>query len=80
MIYFTSDLHFQHENIIKFCMRPFKTVETMNQGLINNINSRCKSEDTVIGALAWRDGETERVGYGDEERIEWKYSKPVVLT
>ena len=37
-------------------------------------------EDTVIGALAWRDGETERVGYGDEERIEWKYSKPIVLT
>ena len=37
-------------------------------------------EDTVIGALAWRDGETERIGYGDEERIEWKYNKPVVLT
>ena len=37
-------------------------------------------EDTVVGALAWRDGETERVGFGGETRIEWKYSKPVCLT
>ena len=58
MIFFTSDLHFNHANIIKFCNRPYKSAEIMNQALITNINSRCKAEDTLyhIGDFAFKGG------------------------
>jgi len=47
MIYFTSDLHFYHTNIIKYCSRPFHTVKEMNETLISNYNSVVSEEDTV---------------------------------
>ena len=33
-VWFTSDTHFGHENIIRFCNRPFKNAEEMNSKLI----------------------------------------------
>ena len=47
MIYFTSDLHFQHENVIKYCNRPFANADEMGKALIANWNSVVKPEDTV---------------------------------
>mgnify|MGYP004624624729 CR=1 FL=1 len=37
-IFFTSDLHLNHSNIIKYCNRPFKDVQEMNKVLIDNLN------------------------------------------
>lgn len=46
--YFTSDLHLGHGAIRQYCARPFKSVDRMNEVLINNINQRAKSTDLII--------------------------------
>lgn len=47
MIFFTSDTHFWHKNILKYCPRPYKDVEAMNEGLINNWNADVGEDDEV---------------------------------
>jgi calcineurin-like phosphoesterase family protein len=56
-----SDTHFNHRNIIRYCNRPFVTVEQMNQQLILNWNSVVSPEDTV-----WHVGD---FGFGDLSSI-----------
>lgn len=58
MIFFTSDLHFGHENIIRFCDRPFKSLEDMNNKLITMWNERVRERDTVyhVGDFAFKTG------------------------
>lgn len=46
-IFFTSDQHFGHENIIKFCNRPFSSVSEMNTIIIEKYNSVIGPGDTV---------------------------------
>ena len=57
MIYFTSDLHFGHSNIMKFhpCFRPFSSVEEMDRALIGHWNNRVNPCDTVynIGDISF---------------------------
>ena len=47
-IWFTSDLHFGHRNILKFCKRPWDTVEEMDEGLIQNWNRVVGKDDLVF--------------------------------
>lgn len=47
MIYYTSDLHLGDNTIIAHENRPWKTVDEMNQALIDNWNSQVTDEDTV---------------------------------
>ena len=47
MIYFIADTHFNHENIIKYCNRPFKNTYKMNEYIIQKWNSVVKKDDTV---------------------------------
>lgn len=46
----TSDLHFFHNGILKFCpdTRPWSTLEEMHEALIEEWNSRVKPDDVVF--------------------------------
>lgn len=46
-IFFTSDLHLNHENSIKFDERPFKDLEDMHESLIRRYNSTVGPKDIV---------------------------------
>lgn len=46
--WFVSDTHFCHTNIIKYCDRPFKDVDKMNEGLIQNWNKCVKPNDIIF--------------------------------
>lgn len=46
-IWFVSDSHHFHTNIIKYCNRPFESVEAMNDALVANWNSVVKPDDHV---------------------------------
>ena len=47
-VFFTSDTHFNHTNIIRFCDRPFGSTEEMNEKLIGNWNSVVGPDDIVF--------------------------------
>lgn len=47
-IFFTSDLHFGHANVIRYSNRPFSDVVEMNTKLINNINQTVKPDDHLF--------------------------------
>jgi len=46
-LFLTSDFHFSHKNIIKYCNRPFSSVEEMDKKLIQNINDIVGEEDVL---------------------------------
>jgi calcineurin-like phosphoesterase family protein len=46
-IWLTSDTHFFHVNIIKYCNRPWADVDQMTEGLIKNWNSVVGRDDEV---------------------------------
>lgn len=47
-LFFTGDQHLDHDNIIRFSERPFRDLDTMNDTIIHNWNSRVKPDDDVI--------------------------------
>jgi calcineurin-like phosphoesterase family protein len=50
-----SDPHFDHKNIIKYCHRPFKTIEQMNETILKNYNKKVKQDSLVffLGDMAF---------------------------
>lgn len=58
MIHFTSDNHWGHENIIRYCNRPFQSLEEMNATLIRKWNETVRACDTVyhLGDVAYKAG------------------------
>ena len=46
-IWFTADLHFGHEAVIRMQNRPFENADEMDHALIDNINECVRPEDTL---------------------------------
>lgn len=62
-IFFTSDLHFGHEKVIRFDNRPFNTVEEMDEEMIKRWNAKVGKGDIVyvLGDFIWKAATNEAV-------------------
>ena len=72
--FFTADYHLGHKNIIKYCNRPFKTLDEMNKTIVRNHNQRVKSDDIVfhIGDFCFKNS-SEIKGEGIRiKALEWE--------
>ena len=51
--WYTADTHFGHDNIIKFCKRPFRDTAHMEQVLLDNLQASVGPEDDlwILGDL-----------------------------
>lgn len=45
--WFSSDIHFGHENVIKYCNRPFADAKEMDSVIMENWNARVAPKDHV---------------------------------
>ena len=61
-IFFISDLHLGHHNVLKFDGRPFKDVQEMHVELIKNWNSVVNDDDIVynLGDLSFGNDELDK--------------------
>jgi hypothetical protein len=46
-VWFTSDFHFGHRNILRYCNRPFDSIEDMDATLLANLNSKVGENDIL---------------------------------
>lgn len=60
-VWLISDNHFNHQKIIEYCNRPFKTVEQMNEEMIKKWNSAVKEDDKIYHLGDF--------GFGSKEQI-----------
>lgn len=53
--FYISDLHLNHEKVIKFDNRPFNNLEQMHETILNNWNNMVTNADTVyiLGDIIW---------------------------
>lgn len=63
MKFYISDLHFGHNNVLRFDNRPFDTVEEMNNKIIENWNSVVGNKDEVyiLGDVFWKNDLAEHI-------------------
>ena len=47
-LFFTSDFHLSHANVIKFDNRPFSDLNEMHEAIIENWNNKVSKDDTVF--------------------------------
>lgn len=57
-VFFTSDTHFGHKNILRFCNRPWATIAEHDQALIDNWNDTVPEDAVVfhLGDFSYKGG------------------------
>ena len=57
-IWFTADFHFGHQNIIRYCNRPFATISEMDGEILARLNDSVAEADTIyfLGDFCRGDG------------------------
>lgn len=62
-IWFTSDTHFGHNNIIEYCRPGFASIDEMEDCIVTRWNETVGSQDLVyhLGDFAWRPSDAVRV-------------------
>jgi len=75
--WFTADTHFGHFNIIRYCNRPYKTLNQMNKAIIRNHNRCVKPTDTFfhLGDFCFKNSSGGKVGEGDIHNAEYYIKK-----
>lgn len=75
MKYFTSDWHIGHENVIKFSDRPFKSIEAMNQTIIDMVLDTVKKGDEIffLGDLGYSPEPLERLFKNLPKRVNFNW-------
>jgi calcineurin-like phosphoesterase family protein len=55
-IWFSSDWHCGHTNVLEFCNRPFDSLDNMHEQLVSNWNSVVQPDDTayLLGDMFWK--------------------------
>ena len=55
-VWVTADTHFGHENIRTYCKRPWPCADTMDRGILDNINALVGEADllVIVGDLTMR--------------------------
>lgn len=51
--YWTSDLHFGHNNVIAYCKRPYKNLDEMHKSLVMKWNSLLTPSDDMVFVGDW---------------------------
>lgn len=76
MIWFTSDTHFGHANVLEFCERPWGTVEEMDDALVDAINGRVAPDDVLyhLGDFSFK--MTVEAARELRGRLFWRFRKP----
>lgn len=46
-----ADLHESHTNILKYCARPFTTIQEMNEAIVKNWNACVKNPEDIVFLL-----------------------------
>lgn len=57
--WYTADFHLFHDNIIKYCHRPFENIWQMHDAIVEGMNSRVKKNDElfILGDVSFYGGE-----------------------
>jgi calcineurin-like phosphoesterase family protein len=45
--WFTADFHLGHQNIIRYCNRPFHSTSEMDEAILGNLNSLVRQDDVL---------------------------------